>query len=169
MPVIRDQPSEQRLTGEKKERIVKGLTAELEGSPTSGGPVIFEMPIPGSDKIDVMVIWEEWEGVATTDRATLVKEAYKANADKLSLALGLTSQEALDEGVLPFRVRKRFSSQPKFSEEAIREAYLFAGAIVLPDGSLTLRFPTQAIAKAACQRLTEKLPGIELMVSYADA
>jgi hypothetical protein len=168
MPVIRSQPGSQGLPETKRALLLNSLVAELEGNAPPGGPVIFEMPIPQSDKIDVMVIWQDWQDIRPDDRAALIKDAYREKIDRLSLILGLTLQEAIDEGVLPYRVRMRFQQQPKFADEVLRDALLSAGASRGPEGDLVLRFPTPEIAEAARQRLSEKLPGGEWVVSYAD-
>jgi hypothetical protein len=168
MPVIRSKPGGQSLPENTKEALLKRLVAELEGNESSDGPVIFEMPIFQSDKIDVMVIWQDWKDVRSEDRVTLIKEAYKDKADGLSLTLGLTLEEAIQEGALPYRVRLRFQEQPKFPEGVMENALLSVGAFLGTDGEVIMRFPTPETAEAARQRLSEKLPGSVWVVSHAD-
>jgi hypothetical protein len=169
MPVIRSKLGGQALPENKKEVLLNHLVAELEGNESPVGPVIFEMPISQSDNIDVMVIWQDWQDVRPEDRATLIKEAYKDKADYLSLTLGLTLEEAIQEGVLPYRVRPRFQEQPEFSEDVMQSALLSVGAFQGPEGKIIMRFPTQETAETACQRLSEKLPGSVWVVSHANA
>jgi hypothetical protein len=66
----------------------------------------------------------------------LINEAYNDKADVLALALGVTYKEAIEQGVLPFRVRLKFGPQPKFTEEKVRTAYLSVGGFVGPEGSV---------------------------------
>src|SRR5205814_9799234 len=97
------------------------------GTAARGGPGLCESPLDATEKSDVMVVWDEWEGARSEDRTQLIQEAYKDKADNIALALGVTYKEAIEQGVLPFRVRLKFGPQPKFTEEKIREACLSVG------------------------------------------
>ncbi len=128
---------------------------------------MFEIPLAQPDQFDVMIVWNEWEGVRSEDRTQLIKEAYKDKADDLALALGVTYNEAIEQGVLPFRVRLRFGPQPKFTEEEVRTAVLSVGGFPRPDG-IELRFPTRTTAEEAVQQLNQLLPGMDWVVAYTD-
>ena len=135
---------------------------------TPGGPVIFEIPLDQPEKLDVMVVWDEWEGVRSEDRTRLIQEAYKDKAEDLALALGVTYQEALEQGILPFRVRLTIGSHFNFTEEKLRTACLSVGGFPGPQGSVELRFPTQTTAEEAVKQLKKRLSGSQWVVSYAD-
>jgi hypothetical protein len=168
MPVIRGRSNETNLPDERKTSLLDRLVAERAGKAAPGGPVIFEIPLDQTDKLDVMVVWDEWEKVQSEDRTHLIKEAYKDKADDLALALGVTFQEAIEQGVLPYRVRFRFGPQPEFTEEEVRDARLAVGGFVGPEGTIELRFPTRTTAEEAVLQLKARLPGSQWMVNYAD-
>ena len=168
MPVIRGRLNVTRLSDERRRSLLHRLVAERNGGPVQGGPVIFEIPLDQPDKLDVMVVWDEWEGVRSEDRTELINEAYKDRPGVLTLALGVTYDEAIEQGVLPFRARLRFVKQPSFTEEQLRTACLSSGGFLRPEGIMELRFPTQTIAEEAVQQLKERLPGSEWVVNYAE-
>jgi hypothetical protein len=62
MPVIRGRSSETKLSDDRRKSLLDRLVAEREGKPALGGPVIFEIPLDQPEKLDVMVVWDEWEG-----------------------------------------------------------------------------------------------------------
>jgi hypothetical protein len=169
MPVIRGRSNLTKLPDDRKASLLNRLVAERQGEPAPDGPVIFEIPLDEPRKLDVMVVWDEWEGVRSEDRTELIREAYTDKADILILALGVTYKEAIEQGLLPFRVRLRFGPQPNFSEEDLRMAYLSVGGFPGSEGIFELRFPTQAIAEEAVQQLKQRLPGSQWVVNYADA
>lgn len=169
MPVIRGRSTEKKLPDDRRKSLLEQLVAEREGKPTPGGPVIFEIPLDEPEKLDVMVVWDQWEGVRSEDRTQLIKAAYQDKADLLALALGVTYQEAIEQGVLPFRVRLKFGPQPKFTEKQVRTAYLSVGGFAGPEGIVELRFPTQSTAEEAVKQLQKRLSGSQWVVSYADA
>lgn len=168
MPVIRGRSSETTLPDDRKSALLDRLVAEREGKAPPGGPVIFEIPLDQPDKLDVMVVWDEWAEVRSEDRTRLIQEAYKDKTDLLALALGVTYQEALIQGVLPFRVQPRLATQPKFSKEKLRTAYWSVGGLAGPEGRMDLRFPTRTTAEEAVRQLEKRLPGSQWMISYAD-
>ncbi len=168
MPLIRGRSSGTKLSDDRKKSLFERLVAERQGKAVLGGPVIFEIPLDQLDKLDVMVVWDEWEGVRSEDRTQLIEAVYKDKEDALALALGVTYKEAIEQGVLPFRVRLRFGPQPKLTEEEIRTAQLSVGGFAGHQASVELRFPTQTTAEEAVQLLKERLPGSEWVVSYAD-
>lgn len=168
MPVIRGRSNEATLPEDRRSALLDRLVAEREGKSPPGGPVIFEIPLDQPDKLDVMVVWDEWADVRSEDRTRLIQEAYKDKADALALALGVTYREALEQGVLPFRARLRFGPQPKFGKEKWRTAYLSVGGFTGPEGRIDLRFPTRTTAEEAVRQLEKRLPGTQWMVNYAD-
>ena len=173
MPVIRGRSSEKKLTDEQRGLLLSRLADERQGLSTQGGPVIFEIPLEQSDKLDVMVVWDAWQGVRSEDRTRLIQEAYREQQDSLALALGVTCEEAIEQGLLPFRVRPRFGQQFDFREEDLRSAFLSVGGFERPDferpdNVIELRYPSQTVAEETIRRLKELLPGTEWVVSYAD-
>jgi hypothetical protein len=167
MPVIRGQSNVTKLPEERRSALLARLVAEREGRGEEGGPVLFEIPLEQSDRIDVVVAWEEWEGVRSEDRTWIITEAYKDRAEVLALALGVTFDEAVAQGVLPFRLR--LARGPEAVPEAdLRRAELAVGGLATPAGEIQVRLPTRSMAEAAAQELMQRLPGSLWMVSYGD-
>ena len=167
MPVIRGRPRETKIPDAQRNDLLRRLVDERKGQSTTGGPSIFEIPLDQSDMLDVMVIWNDWHGVRSEDRTELIKEAYRDHQEGLALALGVTYDEAIERGLLPFRVRQRFGPQLKFDDEQVRSAYFRVGGIENPEGGISLRYPTESIAEAAVRELQQLLPGSQWMVSHA--
>src|SRR5438552_21437 len=158
MPVIRGRLNASKLPDNRRTSLLQRLVGEREGKAAENGPVIFEIPLDQPDKLDVMVVWDEWEGVRSEDRSQLIKDAYQDKADALALALGVTRTEAFDQGLLPYRVRSRFGKEPRCSDEEFAAAALAVGGFPQSDGHIALRFPTQTIAEEAVQQLKQRLP-----------
>ena len=168
MPVIRGRSSETKLADDRRNSLLERLVAEREEKAAPGGPVIFEIPLDQPEKLNVMVVWDEWEGVRSEDRTQLIQEAIRTK-QMISLSpLGVTYQEAIEQGVLPFRVRLKFGPQPKFTEEKVRTACLSVGGFAGPEGSVELRFPTRTTAEEAVKQLKKRLSGSQWVVSYAN-
>ena len=127
MPVIRGRLNETKLPEDRRKSLVDRLVAERRGKAGPAGPVIFEIPLPQPDSLDVVVVWDEWKQIRSEDRTQLIKEAYHDKSDNVALALGVTYQEAIEQGVLPYRVRLRFGPQPNFTEDELRSRYLSLG------------------------------------------
>jgi len=168
MPVIRGRPKETKIADDQRNDLLRRLFDERKGQSTTGGPSIFEIPLDQSDMLDVMVVWNDWHGVRSEDRTELIKEAYRDHQEELALALGVTYEEAIEQGVLPYRVRQRFGPQPKFDNEQVRSAYLSVGGVERPDGEISLRYPTMSTAQTAVAKLQQLLPGTEWLISHAD-
>lgn len=143
------------------------LTALTDQSST-GGPVVFEIPIDRSDTYHVIVVWDRWAEVPPGDRSEIIAEAYRELdetgldepiSEKITTSLGVTPQEAVDYGLLPYVVQPHHIVQsylslrdPRLSE--ILETILAEGAIETPD-DLELLLPTMPMAQRACDRLRD--------------
>ena len=84
-PVIRGRHGEKKLTEDQRHSLVSLLNNERNGHLTPGGPVIFEIPLEQSDKLDVMVVSDAWRGIRSEDRTKLIQQAYGDQADSLAL------------------------------------------------------------------------------------
>ena len=134
-----------------------------------GGPIIFEIPLQQPKKFDVMVVWDEWDGVRSEDRTRIINDAYKDKATAIALALGVTRGEAIEQGILPYRVvTLALASHFIGKDQELREAALSIGGFAKPDGSIDLRFPTQTIAEEAVRQLQQRVPGSQWVITYAD-
>jgi hypothetical protein len=158
MPVVRGRSKANVLTPERREQLREQLTGELSGQRIPGGPLIFEIPLEQSDKMDVIVVWNEFEGLWAEDRSQVILDAYQDQRDWISLAMGATYQEAIDQQLLPYAVVP-MTRNGDADPTALRGAMLEEGGITLDGGKVDLRFPTRAMAEAAHQHLVDLLPG----------
>jgi hypothetical protein len=157
MPVIRGRSTTTAVTPERRAQLQERLASEISGQVTSEGPLIFEIPLEQSDKVDVIVVWNEFEGVGVEDRDRVILDAYGDRRDQIAMAMGVTYQEAIDQQVLPYMVvpmTRRGEADPA----ELRRAMLEEGGIPLGDEKVDLRFPRLAMAEAAHQRLCDRLP-----------
>jgi hypothetical protein len=156
MPVIRGKQTATALEPAKRAALL-GLLTQERASATLDGPVIFEIPLEQPDRMDVMVIWDLWEGIRSEDRTDLILEAYQDEKERIALALGVTQQEALQQQLLPYAVVPMVR-RGEVDAAQLRQAMLEEGAIALSPEKVALRLPTMAMAQAAHQRLCDKLP-----------
>lgn len=156
MPVIRGQANVNVLGAERRAELAQQLRQELVGHRVADGPVIYEIPLDRSNKLDVVVVWDAFESLASEDRSSIITDAYGDEQAKISLALGVTYEEALEQHVLPYAVvpMTRAEADP----DELRRAMLEEGAFTARQGIVDLRFPTMAMAEEARRRLCDKLP-----------
>jgi hypothetical protein len=139
------------------------LVQELKSSRESGHPLIYEAEL-GADRLRVLVIWDEWDGVPLEERTAAILDAFdRAEGNKyrkrIALASGLTVPEATATGMLPYQVGTALRKDDPVTLEQCRAAMLAEGASRLfgPD-VLQLRFATLDEAEACRQRLIKSLP-----------
>jgi hypothetical protein len=160
MPVIRTKPEPVALSSERHRELVGQLSRELAGKPTRGGPVIFEIPLDQRDEVDVFVVWQAWEGLRWEDRSSVILEAYQGLPTKVAQPLGVTYDEAVQQGLLPYAIEPNVHRGEKADEGRLRDALLKQGAIELPDrgGTIRLLFPNRRMAESACDDLRKAVP-----------
>jgi hypothetical protein len=157
MPVIRGISKSASLTSERRKVLRDELIDELTGKSSTDGPLIFEIPLEQSDKIDVIVVWNAFDGVRAEDSTGLILNAYTDRKVEIALAMGVTYHEAVAQHLLPYTVvpmMKRGQVEPA----ALNKAMMEEGGVALSNGKVELRFPTMAMAEEAHQRLSERLP-----------
>ena len=157
MPVIRGSSAASTVQAEEKRAIVERLAQELGGASTQDGPVVFEVPLEGSDKMDAVVVWGRWKGMSSTLRSDLILEAYGERKESISLPLGVTYQEAIEQHVLPYAVVPMVRDG-EANPKALEAAMLKHGGVRLDNGKVALRFPTSRMAEEARRRLCDELP-----------
>ena len=100
MPV-RHSLREKRVHGERALRAE--LIAELAHPKKTGEPdIVIEKPYPSM--VHLYVIWKKWKDLEQTARSRIILDAYTeakgdVEADKVTVAMGLTRKEAADLGV----------------------------------------------------------------------
>lgn len=157
MPVIRGQAPVSVITAEQRQRVAEQLAKELAGAQTPNGPVIFEIPFEQQDRIDVLVVWDDWSPFTSTDRSNMILEAYKGLNVQVVQALGVTYNEAIEQQLLPYAVVPMIRKS-EISEEDVKKVMLAEGGFKLASGKVDLRFPTISLAEQAHKRLADDLP-----------
>lgn len=152
----------------RHDRFVKKLVQELKSPGEGPQPLILEEEIPSTRSRHVNVIWDQFAKLSEEERADVILEAYKqaeglAYAEEITIASGLTPQEAFALGFLPWKVdapRKREDQSAereyaKAVEEEMRNT-------VLPMNWMhELRYARKEDAEAAVQRLLKKTSGLK--------
>lgn len=157
MPVIRGLSPASTLSSERRDELLRQLEQELAGQRVADGPLIFEIPLEQSSKIDVIVVWQKFAPLLSEDRTNLILAAYADTQANISLALGVTRDEALDQQVLPYAVVP-MSRAGEANDDELRNAMLDEGGIAISPRTVELRFPTMAMAETAHRRLCDRMP-----------
>lgn len=148
----------------KHDRLVSRLAQEFRTAGESLMPLILEDHLPVTKSRHVHVIWDAWSGIPDEDRATIIVDAYaKAEgepaASEVTVADGVTPQEALALGLLPFKVVPACKRNDPVPAEAY-DAALHAEArnTVLGGKARELRYARVEDADQGCARLERALP-----------
>jgi hypothetical protein len=172
MPKIRGAPSS--IDRPARDSLVGQLVEELKNGGGPGGPVIFEIPIQGTDTYHIIVVWERWE-LSPEDRSSIILEAYErydeavgaeqAMSPKITLVISVTPDEAVGNNLLPYFLSPCPRLDPDgLHYDKIRKAMREAGAIETSSGS-RLSFPTKPMRAEAEKELVSKTreidPGIQ--------
>lgn len=157
MPVIRVKPTVRVILPEQRQALIEQLTKELEGAPTATGPIVFELPLEQTDKMDVLVVWEAWKDVPSEIRSDIILSAYKESKNKISQPLGVTYREALDQHLLPYAVVP-MTRGDEVDRKILRASMLKYGGIPLEGDKVDLRYPTLGMAEQAHRNLCDELP-----------
>lgn len=139
--------------------MIAQLAKELGGEATENGPLIFEIPLSGSDKMDVIVVWEKWKekDVPTQLRSDMILAAYGDKKDKIVLPLGVTYKEAIDQNLLPYSIVP-LTRKNEASEADLKATMKKHGGFVLAGGKVELRLPTMEMAEQVHTKLVDELP-----------
>lgn len=144
------------LNEEQRKELVDELRSQLNDEEPESRPIIFEMPLEGSNKIDVIVVWDSLNNIPYEERDLIVREAYGDTAQQIAQVSGLTCQEAIEQHWLPYAVRPLLrKDELKDKADKVRREMLEAGGIPLPDGHVDLRFPTMKMAEEAHRKLVD--------------
>lgn len=162
MPVLRGQTKVTALTDDRRNELVGKLRNELLGKSGLNGeavfeaPLVFEIPLELSDRKDILVVWQAFDNVRAEDRTAIIMEAYQGQGLKIAQELGVTLEEALDQGLLSYCVVPRATPDEADGNEIVA-AMRREGAV--PIGSeLHLYFPNLEMANEATGRLFERVP-----------
>ena len=129
-----------------------------------GEPLIMENQIAQTKSIHVVVIWDAWKDMLPTERSKVILDAYakakRARGATITVAMGLTNEEALRMRFLPYSIVTTRRQGDKVSLDELAKAMNGAGGIIVKVGSsMQLRFATLEQAEDAYRHLSQKVPG----------
>lgn len=139
------------------------LKQELAAPPSLDAPLrqplIIEQDLPQTQTLHVAVVWEKWRLVEAGERSAMVLHAYERAApgrvDAITIAMGVTTDEAIDLGLLPYGIIPTIKKDEPLTRDAARVLMREEGAVDTPSG-LMLAFPNEESATAAYRRLVAK-------------
>jgi hypothetical protein len=142
--------------------LCRQLVDELRSPHDVGQPLVIEHQFSSTDKKQIQVVWDRFDGIPEQDRSDLILSAFeqvegKPNRDKILFASGFTVPEAAATGILPFQVVPATSAQAEVGEGPLFKAMKEEGASTVA-GTTSLRFPTFEDAETAKVRLDHRLP-----------
>jgi hypothetical protein len=152
------------------DKFVKRLAQELTTASDAVQPLILEEHLPPNGSRRVYVIWNRWKGRELEERSQIIEDAYEQAegeeaAAKVMIATGLTAQEALAFGLLPYKVEPLRRKSDKYSSDASRKAMAHEAAHTLLGSKATeLRYARLEDAEQAGERLKQALPGSSWVV-----
>jgi hypothetical protein len=161
MPLIRSKIVPD--TVDREDELVQELSRELMSEESTDQPItqpfIIEHKMPPTQYLHVSVVWEKWRLIPAGRRGGIIMKAYEKTAsdrvNDITIAMGITTEEAVDLGLLPFAVVPTIRKNDQISEEQVVQWMKEEGAILTSSG-LILRFPNKDLAEAAWERLIQK-------------
>jgi hypothetical protein len=148
----------------KHERFVKRLVQEFTASSTNLQPLILEEQVPSTKSRHVRVIWDAWKDLTDEQRSAVIVDAYTEAegpeaAAEITIAEGVTPQDALALGLLPFKVMPTRNRDTTVSAEECRKALAVeARRTLLGAKAKELRYARLEDAEQTRQRLEQALP-----------
>lgn len=157
MAVIRTRPT--RST--RHDELVRRLAAELRQQQRTQQPFVYVNDVAQTGTLHVTVVWDEWRDLTIHERAQVILDAFaehdRTTVGHITIAIGVTGEEARRLGLLPYRVQLllRRGEEPQRSrlEELLRQE----GAFDTPEG-LQLLFRSEQQAEDAYRRLQSAAP-----------
>jgi hypothetical protein len=164
MPVLRGETKVRTLTDDQRKALRDKIAAELAGKSPANGvavrdtPLIFEIPLELSDRKDILVVWDAFRDVPSEDRSAVILDAYKGQNLRIAQELGVSMEEALGQGLLPYAVRS-MAKPEDLDGTAWSTAVRDEGGFPHPgSGEPQFYFPSRAMAEEARSRLAARIP-----------
>lgn len=156
------------------DKLVSALAERVKAPGGAEEPFVLQDRVPQTRTRHVVVIWNEWANVDRDERSRVILDAYDRAGvlghDSITSAMGLTTQEALDLGYLPYSIiTMRKNSDPLSSAELERAMERIGGAQFRQGALLQVRFPPRELAEGAYRRLLEAVPGPYWGIQYEKA
>ena len=150
---------------QRTQTLTDELSAALEESAlVEGQPLVIENRIAQTKSVHVAIVWDAWGNLPSADRSKIIMSAYskarRLRGSTITVAMGLTSEEALRMGFLPYSIVTTHRQGDKASLNELARAMAGAGGIVSKVGSsMQLRFATRQQAEDAYRYLSQQVPG----------
>lgn len=146
------------------ERLTTQLVAQIKSPAAAHAPFIVENRVPQTHTRHVVVIWDAWADLDPAERSRLIMDAYTnagvLSSDTVSVAMGITEQEALHLGYLNYSVVAHHKKTDPVTLSQLRKALEQVGGVHVRRGThFEVRFPTRELAEQAYRQLQEAMPG----------
>lgn len=147
-----------------KHKRVAELAHRIKSPLVLAEPFILQDRIAQTRTRHVVVIWDDWDDLDSAARSQVIVDAFNAadvlGEDSVSVAMGITQQEAMQMGYLPYGIVTTRKGTDPVSLEQPRHAMENVGGIHIRTGSShQLRFPSLDLAKEAYRQLLGVIPG----------
>jgi hypothetical protein len=97
----------------------------MRAGAAKGQPLVFVNRIGTSGALNVTVVWQAWSDLGHQARSDIIVDAYRRmGAEKIPIALGVTFEEAISSGLLPFSIVPLVRESDPISPDRIRTALL---------------------------------------------
>ncbi|HEY8667012.1 MAG TPA: hypothetical protein VIL86_10120 [Tepidisphaeraceae bacterium] len=154
----------QTLIDRTKSKLVDELAKRVKAPEALDEPFVLQDRIPQTRTRHVVVIWDRWSEMDRAERSNVILDAYcKAGVlgkDSITVAMGLTQQEAMQMGYLPYSIVAMRKPSDPVTLERLKQAMESAGGVHVRTGSLLqLRFPSLDLAQEAYRQLIQGVPG----------
>ena len=116
-----------------RERFVSDIERALEAPSKEHPPFVFSQRIGATDAINTTVVTQVWKGLSHEERSDVIVEAHRRHGDgEVTIALGLTVDEASASGLLPYSIVPLVKQSDPVDPESIRSAMIEEGALETP-------------------------------------
>jgi len=143
--------------------LVGPLADRIRGQLSLEEPYIIQDRVPQTHSRHAVVIWDAWSELDRAERSQIIAEAFEDAGirDSIRVAMGITQQEALSMGYLPYQIVGNWKRDdgPRVLR-AIKKAMDDArGVHVRTGSSIQLRYPSIEHAQEAYRHLSAAVPG----------
>jgi len=144
------------------QQLLQDLKKEWRNPKESGLPIIIQEITFTTKSVRLYVIWDRWLNLPRDIRTQMIEEAYREihidSQSKITLIIGYDVEEAINVGLLPYKIECRLKSSEKETYEKCRQALLQFGAWQRR-GQLELRFADEKNARKVYVDLQQQCQG----------
>lgn len=152
-----------KATSTRQPSLVNQLADRIRNRTSLEEPYMVEDRVQQTGSRHVAVIWDAWADLDRPARGRIIADAYHDAGiqDTITVALGITQQEALELGYLPYQIAANWkASDGQGIRVRLRRALETAPGVHVKTGSSQqLRYPTLGHAQEAYRHLSQQVPG----------